>query len=159
MLAWIAKGDPEEAGEIWYSDQRHDRREEIGIKAILQAQTSVHDLMIYFLLCGYFHAMSGGDKAAAVRGIESYHAKVATYATERDPSLLPLVVNDWMFALTHLFFPSPIPKAALQNVTACAQRAGVPLRLPERKQLPGGGLVADIRARFPDPSPWRIDWA
>jgi hypothetical protein len=163
MLALIKKNDPEAAGAIWLSDQRHDRREEIGLLAITRGQTSVHDLMIYFMLCAYFHSMSAGDKPAALQSIHRYMGKVADYAFSKDTSLLPCILNNWLFCLTHLFFPAPIPDAALEQATSFASRANLPIRLRVRDHTDARGKVtgriADIRAEFPNPSPWRIDWA
>ena len=163
MLALVKKHDPESASEIWRSDSTQDRIEAIGILALTEGQTPVRDRAIYYMLSAYFHGMSAAEGSSAADAIDDYMGRVVEYAQAWDRTLLPMAIHNWVFCLTHLHFPAPVPLERLAKASEHARRAGEALPdVPVTEERDGQGSlsarIAHIRAEFPDPAPWRVDW-
>ena len=142
LLAGVRSGDPQGAHKLWSAPK--ETRVGQGVHFLELGQTSVHDLMIYFLISAHLYSIVT-DQEAALEGMEDCIQRVARYAREEAPELLPLVIGNWRAHLEEIFEKplAQVPASAARNHKAFASSIG-PLLVP-------AGL------NFPAPSPWQID--
>jgi hypothetical protein len=146
LLTRIEQGDLQGAHSLWLSSLEDDRGHGvlgIGIHGLETGQTSVHDLMVYFLISAYMHSLSSDPKAALV-GVNDFMKRVMQYAFEEDPELLPLALNNWRLHLKEVFNGEEVPARASH--------------LWMEAQLRYGKKVPEAPIAFPKPSRWVIDW-
>jgi hypothetical protein len=143
LLARVKSGDPQGAHKLWSAPK--ETRIGQGVHFLELGQTSVHDLMIYFLISAHLYSIVT-DQEAALEGMEDCIQRVARYAQEEAPELLPLVIGNWRAHLEEIFEKplAQVPASAARNHKAFALSIG-PLLVP-------AGL------NFPAPSAWQIDW-
>jgi hypothetical protein len=143
LLSHIAQDDEAGAHQIW-TQTREDGALGVGVWSLENGQTSVHDLMIYFLICAHLHSLNPA-RDQAVNGVNDFMSRVAAYAAEEDPSLLPLVVSNWQVHLREIFESEldAVPREARGMFDEYSSRLSAHARLP---------------LAFPRPSPWKIDW-
>lgn len=143
LLARVKAGDPQGAYKLWSAPKETVIGQ--GVHFLDVGQTSVHDLMIYFLISAHLYSIVT-DRDAALEGMEDCIQRVARYAQEEAPKLLPLVIGNWRYHLEEIFEKplAQVPASAARNHKAFASSIG-PLLIP-------AGL------KFPAPSPWQIDW-
>ena len=116
-----------------------------GIKFLGTGQTSVNDLMMFFLVVGHLHSLET-DQSKAQAGVNHYLSMVGKYAVAEAPALVPAVVGNWIRHLEHIFqrpidgIPSP-EKAQLETLASSA-----------------GALELPTQIAYPAMSPWKRDW-
>lgn len=142
MLVSLIHQDREnEAAPIWTSEIK-DGPLGIGIYGLENGQTSVHDLIVYFMVSAHLQSLNP-DPAHAVEAVSDFMGRVRNYATAEDPSLLPLLANNWRVHLQEIYEGAPIPDHASAELRALQQTVG---------------LDAQRAIKFPAPSPWIVDW-
>ena len=116
-----------------------------GIHFLETGQTSVDDLMLYFLISAHLQSF-GTDRQAALSGVQDQISRVARYAQQEAPALLPTVIGNWRAHLEQIFeMPlAQVPPEACRAHKEFAASVG-PLNIP-------------AELSFPRPSPWQIDW-
>jgi hypothetical protein len=141
LLCLLRQARVQDAFEIWKSSLDDGTPIGIGVYALEQGQTSVHDLMVYFFLSGFLHSMST-DAEAAVPAVNDLMARICNYGFEEDEKVLPVALNNWRLHLLEL-------------------GDGKELASPERRDMLEryGREVEEGPLMFPGPSRWVIDWA
>ena len=144
LLALVESGDIAQAHQVWtFRPDQHLLGD--GIHFLENGQTSVHDLMIYFLISAHLHAHNT-DNQAGFEGMQDHMQRVARYAVEEAPELLAVVIGNWRHHLEEIF---ELPLASVPP------RAKVQLQELEMK---AGPTITPKRVYFPKPSLWKIDW-
>jgi hypothetical protein len=146
LIALIHEDARQQAHSLWTSTLEDDHGHgvlSVGIHGLENGQVSVHDLMVYFLVCAYLHSL-GTEPEAAVRGVNDFMGRVARHAFERDPSLLPGVLNNWWLHLQEIFHHGLVPQSAAQEWMSVSERYA--------RRVPTAPLT------FPPPAPWVVDW-
>ena len=92
LLTRVRAGDPQGAHGLWTAPPETLIGQ--GVHFIETAQTSVEDLMLYGLISAHLHSM-GVDREAALSGLENSIQRVARYARDEAPHLLPTVIGNW----------------------------------------------------------------
>lgn len=140
LLALIQQDRESDAAEIWTMGME-DGTLGMGVHGLEIGQTSTHDLMVYFLISAHLQSLNP-DPDAALRAVDDFMTRVCTYANDNDDSKLrALAINNWRVHLLEIHNQGAVPEATLQTYKTFAT---------EEPQSP--------RLRFPDPSPWVVDW-
>ena len=144
LLALVESGDISQAHQVWtFRPDQHILGE--GVKFLETAQTSAHDLAIYFLISAYLHSHAT-DREGALQGVDERMKQVANYALAEDPELMPIVMTNWRGYLEEIYeVPfNALPKSATVEFGKFVEKAIV--------------VFGPSEITFPRPSLWKIDW-
>ncbi len=96
----------EKALEIW-NNHSQDSVFAIGIYGLENAQTSVHDMLIYDFVCAYLHSLSHNKPKNSAQAINLYMSRICQHATEaKNQSVLRLAISNWKQHLREVFAQS-----------------------------------------------------
>lgn len=139
LRCYVKLGDFKNAFTVWNASLE-DGLHGIGIYALESAQTTVHDMITYDMLCAFLHTLADANKEEAAEAVNQYLSRVCEHALdEGDRATMRQAVNNWKQHLREVFAGS-IP-----------HQHAVALIKFERQ------LQADIKndpIDFPLPSPW-----
>lgn len=143
MIGLVHSDRVVEAHQVWTSDP--SELNGLGILAIESGQTSTHDLMAYYLVGAFLHSLSlsAGHPDTASTAVDTLMGICVEYAARRQPSKVPLMLNNWRRHLRELHGPVPAPK-----YQAAFGRAASWWGQP----VPEGGLYWLL------PDRWVVDW-
>ncbi|WP_067821777.1 hypothetical protein [Nocardia inohanensis] len=140
MQALIFDNRVREAFDVWVDQGPASK---IGILALEQGQTSVHDLIGYRLVEAYLHSLSSGDKTAATQAVDTVMRGCVDYAFAHEPDVVARMLTNWRRHLTEIYDDAP-PPAVFAQVEVAESRLGY--------TAPPGPLY------WSQPSRWVIDW-
>ncbi|WP_067526200.1 hypothetical protein [Nocardia uniformis] len=115
----------------------------LGIWALENGQTSVHDAIAYALVEAFLHALGGGDPVAAANSVDALMARCVDFAFAHDPDTVAPILNTWRQHIHEIFDGTP-PPPALAALHQAEQRWGHP--------IPPGPLF------WMRPHSWVVDW-
>jgi hypothetical protein len=141
LLCRIGRGAEGEAHALWIQGIE-DGALGIGIHGLENGQTSVQDLMIYFLVSAHLHSLAT-DRDQALASVNDFMARVTGYAFTSAPELLPLSLSNWKRHLMEIY-EGAIPSQATAGI-----------QMAERRY---GQVVPLLPLRFPAPARWVVDW-
>jgi hypothetical protein len=141
LIGLIHSNKVADAHQVWISQP--PELTGYGIQMIEGGQTSTHDLIAYYLVGAYLHSLSVGDLDAASDAVDKLMGICVDYATQREPSAVPLMLNNWRRHLRELHGAVPAPK--YQEAFGKAMDAW-------GQAVPEGGLY------WPRPYRWVVDW-
>ena len=99
----VKLGEFKEAYRIW-NTSLEDSLHGIGIYALESAQTTVHDMVTYDMLCAFLHSLSASSKAETATAINQYMSRVCEHAAEQgDRALMTLALSNWKQHLREVF--------------------------------------------------------
>lgn len=101
LFAYIKNDQIKEAAQIWNANEKS--RYGMGIKFIESGQTSVHDLMVYFMICSFFHSQTFEESDKQARSVNHYMEKVCRYASSDEPEILNLALSNWQKCLASAY--------------------------------------------------------
>lgn len=115
----------------------------LGIWALENGQTSVHDAIAYALVEAFLHALAGGDQATAAHSVDALMSRCVDYAFAQEPDAIAPMLNTWRQHIHEIFEGTP-PPPALAALHHAEQRFGHPI---------SPGPLYWMR-----PYPWVVDW-
>lgn len=99
----IKLGEFKPAFQIWNSTL-DDGLYGVGIYALESAQTTVQDLLIYDLLCGFLHTLADSDANEAAVAVNQYMSRVCEHSLEQaDKQIFRMTINNWKQHLRAIF--------------------------------------------------------
>ena len=135
----VKMGDFKNAFRVWNSNLE-DGFFGIGIYALESAQTTVHDMITYDMLCAFLHTLADSEPHAAARAVNQYCSRVCEHAIEEvDRQTLKLALNNWKQHLKEIF-TGAIPHQYAVSLIEFEKKLGEPV-----KHEP---------IDFPLPTPW-----
>ncbi|HVK60370.1 MAG TPA: hypothetical protein VM432_02420 [Bdellovibrionales bacterium] len=135
----VKLGDFKNAYTIWNADVEEGLFG-IGIYALESAQTTVHDMITYDMICAFLHTLAEADEQESAAAVNQYLSRVCEHAIdEADRKTLRMAVSNWKQHLRDIFR------------TSVPHDAAKPLIHFER-QL--GETVKPAPIDFPLPTPW-----
>ncbi|MFE6860944.1 hypothetical protein [Nocardia sp. NPDC057668] len=96
-----------EAHAVWIDEQSATF---LGVWALENGQTSVHDAIAYNLVAAFLHSLSTGDRHAANHAVDTLMARTIEWAFEHDPQAVPLMLNTWKLHLREIHEGEPAPE-------------------------------------------------
>ncbi|WP_157535177.1 hypothetical protein [Nocardia inohanensis] len=129
-----------EAHEVWIDEQGPTY---LGIWALENGQTSVHDGIAYNLVAAFLHSLSTGDRNAANHAVDTLMGRCVDWASGQDPMAVPPMLNTWRRHLREIHEGEPAPEYRWHFEQA-AQRWNGP--------IPEAGLY------WMRPYHWHVDW-
>ena len=142
LLVAIKTEHFEEATEMWTSQQ--GTLFGYGVYGLEQGQTSVHDLMLFYMISSFLftkHSKSKPDEAA--RAVNQYLSHICQFALEQEPELLPMALNNWRLHLNDIY-KEGIPQDQKENFEKFEEL------MIEYEKID--------QVQFPDPDGWNLDW-
>ncbi len=113
LRAHVKLGEFKDAYSIWNAGMEESLFG-LGIYALESAQTTVHDMITYDMLCAFLHSLSMSDKQSCADAINQYMSRVCEHAEESgDRDLMRLALSNWKQHLREVF-PANLPHAAAQ---------------------------------------------
>ena len=145
LLTLVKSGDYVTAHQVWTFEPEENILGQ-GVQFLETAQTSVHDLMIYFLISAHLYA-HGTDREAALEGVNDQMKRVARYALDEAPGLMPILIANWRCHLEEIYETpfNALPQEAAAELGQVLDQTGV--------------VFGPSGISFPNPSLWEIDWA
>ncbi|WP_330181079.1 hypothetical protein OHB26_32530 [Nocardia sp. NBC_01503] len=140
LMALIFDNRVGEAHAVWIDEQGPTY---LGVWALENGQTSVHDAMAYNLVAAFLHSLSTGDPNAANHAVDTLMGRCVNWAFGTDPQVVPAMLNTWRRHLYEIHEGEPAPEYRWELGQA-EQRWGGP--------LPESGLY------WMRPYPWVVDW-
>ncbi|MFF2550003.1 hypothetical protein ACFVUS_03340 [Nocardia sp. NPDC058058] len=140
LMALIFDNRVGEAHAVWIDEQGPTY---LGVWALENGQTSVHDAMAYNLVAAFLHSLSTGDPNAANHAVDTLMGRCVNWAFGTDPQVVPAMLNTWRRHLFEIHEGEPAPEYVWELGQA-EQRWGGP--------LPESGLY------WMRPYPWVVDW-
>ncbi|WP_067562837.1 hypothetical protein [Nocardia acidivorans] len=140
LMALIFDNRVGEAHSVWIDEQGPTY---LGVWALENGQTSVHDAMAYNLVAAFLHSLSTGDPNAANHAVDTLMGRCVNWAFGTDPQVVPAMLNTWRRHLYEIHEGEPAPEYRWELGQA-EQRWGGP--------LPESGLY------WMRPYPWVVDW-
>jgi hypothetical protein len=139
LRSYVKLGDFKNAFQVWNSTL-DDGLYGIGIYALESAQTTVHDLIIYDMLCGFLHTLAESEHEEAAQAVNQYMSRVCEHALEQgDRSIFRQAINNWKQHLRSVFQTS-IPHEFAQDLIRYERQLGETVKLEA--------------IDFPSPSGW-----
>jgi tetratricopeptide (TPR) repeat protein len=139
LRCYVKLGDFKSAYSVWNA-AIDEGVYGIGIYALENAQTTVHDLLIYDMLCAFLHTLGDVEKKEAARAVNQYLSRVCEQAIEDgDRVTLRMAVNNWKHHLKSIF-GGPIPLDSTRSLIHFEKTIG--------------DTVKPQPIEFPKPSPW-----
>ncbi|MFB8000973.1 hypothetical protein [Nocardia sp. NPDC056000] len=140
LMALIFDNRVGEAHAVWIDEQGPTY---LGVWALENGQTSVHDAMAYNLVAAFLHSLSTGDPNAANHAVDTLMGRCVNWAFGTDPQVVPAMLNTWRRHLFEIHEGEPAPEY-LWELGQAEQRWGGP--------LPESALY------WMRPYPWVVDW-
>ncbi|MBF6136568.1 hypothetical protein IU501_26650 [Nocardia otitidiscaviarum] len=115
----------------------------LGIWALENGQTSVHDAVAYALIEAFLHSLGTGDPITSANAVDALMSRCLDFAFAQDPDAIGPMLNTWRRHIHEIFEGTP-PPPALAAVQHAEQRWGHP--------VPPGPLY------WMRPYRWVVDW-
>ncbi|WP_306361974.1 hypothetical protein [Nocardia sp. CC227C] len=115
----------------------------LGIWALENGQTSVHDAVAYALIEAFLHSLGTGDPITSANAVDALMSRCLEFAFAQDPDAIAPMLNTWRRHIHEIFEGTP-PPPALAAVQHAEQRWGHP--------VPPGPLY------WMRPYRWVVDW-
>ncbi|MES2856871.1 MAG: hypothetical protein V4692_13465 [Bdellovibrionota bacterium] len=135
----VKLGDFKTAFSVWNADL-DEGLYGIGIYALESAQTTVHDMITYDMICGFLHTLAEADSNESAKAVNQYLSRVCEHAIEEaDRATLRMALSNWKQHLRDIFrtsLPHDIAKPLIHF----------------ERQL--GEVVKPSPIDFPLPTPW-----
>ncbi len=128
LLASIKSQNFERAITIWVKHSANSIFA-VGISGLENAQTSVHDMLVYDFACAYLHSLSAGKPQSSAKAVNLYMSRVCEHALElKDQKMMKLALSNWKQHLREIFDHS-LPHGAAQELIKFEKKFGevVPL--------------------------------
>lgn len=140
LMSLIFDNRVAEAHEVWIDEQGPTH---LGIWALENGQTSVHDGIAYNLVAAYLHSLSTGDRNAANHAVDTLMGRCVDWASGQDPMAVPPMLNTWRRHLREIHEGEPAPEYRWHYEQAAQRWAG---------PIPEAGLY------WMRPYHWHVDW-
>lgn len=140
LMSLIFDNRVSEAHEVWIDEQGPTH---LGIWALENGQTSVHDGIAYNLVAAYLHSLSTGDRNAANHAVDTLMGRCVDWASGQDPMAVPPMLNTWRRHLREIHEGEPAPEYRWHFEQAAQRWAG---------PIPEAGLY------WMRPYHWHVDW-
>ncbi|MRH88539.1 hypothetical protein GFY24_13975 [Nocardia sp. SYP-A9097] len=140
LMALIFDNRVGEAHSVWIDEQGPTY---LGVWALENGQTSIHDAMAYNLVAAFLHSLSTGDPNAANHAVDTLMGRCVNWAFGTDAQVVPAMLNTWRRHLYEIHEGEPAPEYRWE-LTQAEQRWGGP--------LPESALY------WMRPYPWIVDW-
>ncbi len=128
MRSQLKMAQIQQAFSIWNSDME-DSLFGIGIYALENAQTDVHDLVSYDLICAYLHSVSAANPESTGRAVNQYMSRVCEHAWEAgDLPLMKGAISNWKQHLKDVF-PTHTPPSLIHALIEFERKLPEPVRL------------------------------
>jgi hypothetical protein len=135
----VKLGDFKSAFSVWNADL-DEGLYGIGVYALESAQTTIHDMITYDMLCGFLHTLAEADEMESARAVNQYLSRVCEHAIdEADRATLRMALSNWKQHLRDIFR------------TSLPHEIAKPLIAFERTL---GEVVKPNPIDFPLPTPW-----
>lgn len=135
----VKNGDFKNAYTIWNSTL-DDGLHGIGIYALESAQTTVHDMLAYDMLCAYLHTLAEADEHQTAAAVNQYMSRVCEQTVEdADRVTLRMALSNWKQHLKEIF-STAIPFDYAKPLIKFEKLLGEPVK-PQPIE-------------FPFPTPW-----
>lgn len=106
LLAAIKSQNFERAINIWVKHSA-DSIFAVGISGLENAQTSVHDMIVYDFICAYLHSVSVNKAQSSAKAVNLYMSRVCEHALEtKDKEMMRLALSNWKQHLREVFTQS-----------------------------------------------------
>ncbi|WP_280357733.1 hypothetical protein [Nocardia otitidiscaviarum] len=115
----------------------------LGIWALENGQTSVHDAVAYALIEAFLHSLGTGDPVTSANAVDALMSRCLDFAFAQDLDAIGPMLNTWRRHIHEIFEGTP-PPPALAAVQHAEQRWGHP--------VPPGPLY------WMRPYRWVVDW-
>ncbi len=113
LRAHVKLGEFKEAYAIWNAGMEESLFG-LGIYALESAQTTVHDMITYDMICAFLHSLSMSDKQTCSDAINQYMSRVCEHAEESgDRELMLQGLSNWKQHLREVYSTS-LPHAVAQ---------------------------------------------
>lgn len=135
----VKLGDFKTAFTVWNANMEEGLFG-LGIYALESAQTTVHDMITYDMLCAFLHTLADAPTHEAARAVNQYLSRVCEHAVdEADRKTLRMAISNWKQHFKDIF-PGVTPYEY------------VSVLIGFEKQL--GETVKPEPIDFPLPTPW-----
>jgi hypothetical protein len=102
LRARVKLGDFKQAFAVWNA-HLDEGVHGLGIYALESAQTTVHDMITYDMICAFLHTLADSDKTVASKAVTQYLSRVCEHAIdEGDRDLLKQSLSNWKHHLKEL---------------------------------------------------------
>jgi hypothetical protein len=99
----VKLGDFKAAYQVWNAELEESIYG-IGIYALESAQTTIHDMIAYDMICAFLHSLAETDSKEAGSAINQYLSRVCEQAIEDgDRATMRLAVSNWKQHLKNVF--------------------------------------------------------
>ncbi|WP_405137108.1 hypothetical protein [Nocardia sp. NBC_01388] len=140
LMSLIFDNQVGEAHSVWIDEQGPTY---LGVWALENGQTSVHDSIAYNLVAAFLHSLSTGDRNASNHAVDTLMGRCVNWAFDKDAQVVPAMLNTWRRHLFEIHEGEPAPEYRWE-LTQAEQRWGGP--------LPESGLY------WMRPYRWVVDW-
>jgi pentatricopeptide repeat protein len=108
LRCYVKLGDFKSAFDVWNATQE-DSVHGIGIYSLESAQTTVRDMIVYDMLCGFLHTRTDAEHNEAAAAVNQYLSRVCEHALEDgDRATMKQAISNWKQHLRDVF-QSSIP--------------------------------------------------
>ncbi len=106
LITAVKSQNFERAAHIWVNHSA-DSVFSIGIAGLENAQTSVHDMLVYDFVCAYLHTVTDSKPQHAAKAVNLYLSRVCEHALElKDEKLMKLALSNWKQHLREIYSSS-----------------------------------------------------
>ncbi len=103
LLTAIKSQNFERAISIWVNHSAESIFS-VGISGLENAQTSVHDMLVYDFICAYLHSISVNKAQSSAKAVNLYMSRVCEHALElKDKKIMRLALSNWKQHLREVF--------------------------------------------------------
>lgn len=153
LITAIKSQNFERASHIWVNHSAESFFA-VGIAGLENAQTSVHDMLVYDFICAYLHSLSANKPQHAAISVNLYMSRVCEHALElKDQNLMKLALSNWKQHLREIF-DSSLPHGIATELIKFERKFGkvVPLSTIDFPKLTAWQKPDDFRemSRFID---------
>ncbi len=126
----------------------------VGISGLENAQTSVHDMLVYDFICAYLHTLTAAKPQHAAKAVNLYLSRICEHALEmKDQGLMKMALSNWKQHLREIF-DSSLPHGIATELIKFERKFGkvVPLATIDFPKLSSWQKPDDFRemSRFID---------